>query len=233
MRRLILSVFMLSFLIYAKAQNANDFVNLGEDQVEQYTENQIETAQNNIEATENTINGINESIGHLNTVLSLYNDAQDLYNASQSLASGECAPDFATSENAMMSSACRSGSECEQCYLSAMRQLNFVRRQLGRLNCIYQNTKNFTNSAIAFGDNASGIHAVTGLAWQQARGEIVASMNHFKQTYDNKYIGLMGTLERALKDIDRCEAQYGQEGWYQRSGFIYFEFMKDKYKRDD
>lgn len=233
MKKILMAAALLLVTRSSFGQNANDLVNLGEDQINQYSESQIEQAQADIEATENSISGINDALGHLNTVLSIYNSAQDLYNASQALSNGECAPDFATSENAMMSSECTRGSECEQCYLGAMRELNFVRRQLGRLNCIYQNTKNFTNSAIAFGDNASGIHAVTGLAWQQARGEIVASMNHFKQTYDDKYMGLMGTLEKALKDIDRCEAQYGQQGWYQRSGFIYFEFMKDKYKRDD
>jgi hypothetical protein len=61
----------------------------------------------------------------------------------------------------------------------------------------------------------------------------VDAYNHFKQTYDNKYRDLMGSLQRALMAIDGCERQYGMTDWYQRFGFIYFEFMKDKYKRTD
>ena len=227
MKKLFLYLVCFSSLT-AFAQNEGDV-----DVVRQMGEDDVSRAEEAGQNTANAASAINDAIGHFNTVLGLYSSAQDLYNSSRVLSNGECSPDFATSENAMMPSSCRRESECAQCYRSAVGELSFVRRQLGRLSCIYQNTKNFSNSAIAFGDNASGIHAVTGLAWQSARGEIVASMNHFKGTYDNKYRDLIGSLERALKAIDRCEAQYGQEGWYQRSGFIYLEFLKDKYRRND
>ena len=105
--------------------------------------------------------------------------------------------------------------------------------QLGRLWCIYTNTKNFNNAAIAFGDNTSGIHAVTGLSWQYARAGIVETYNHFKGTYDSKYIALIASLQRALMQISSCENAYGEPDWYQRFGFIYYEFMKERYKRID
>jgi hypothetical protein len=34
-------------------------------------------------------------------------------------------------------------------------------------------------------------------------------------------------------DMAICEAQYGTPDWYDRFGFIYFEFMRDAYKRKD
>lgn len=210
------------------AQNpgdANVVQQMGEDDVRR-----AEEAGNN---TSSTAGAIGDAIGHFNTLMDLYGSAQDMYNSSRALSNGECAPDFETSETAMMPTNCRRGTECGECFISATRELNFVRRQLGRLSCIYQNTKNFNTSALAFGDNASGIHAVTGLAWQNARGEIVQAMNSFKGTYDRKYIDMIGSLERALKAIDRCESQFGEDGWYQRSGFIYLEFLKDKYRRED
>lgn len=215
-----------SLTVWSQNEGDNDVIRqLGEDDVTRLEQNnQIDAAGRG---------AVDDAIGHFNTVMGLYNDAQDLYNSSQTLSNGECSPDFTTSDNAMLPSSCPRVGECAECYRSAVGELNFVRRQLGRLGCIYQNTKNFTTSAIAFGDNASGIHAVTGLAWQNARGEIVASMNHFKGTYDRKYIDMIGSLERALKAIDKCESQYGQDGWFQRSGFIYLEFLKDKYKRND
>ena len=210
------------------AQNPGDA-----DVIRQMGEGDVAAAAEAGRNTQHTASAIGDAIGHFNTVMDLYGSAQDMYNNSRALANGECAPDFTTSDNAMLPRGCRRESDCGECYRSAMGQLNFIRRQLGRLGCIYQNTKNFTNSAIAFGDNASGIHAVTGLSWQHARGEIVQTMNHFKQTYDRKYIDMIGALETALKAIDRCESQYGQDGWFQRSGFIYLEFLKDKYRRND
>ncbi len=227
MKKLLLSLICFSYLIVV-AQNPGDA-----DVVRQMGEDDVARSEEAGNNTSNAASAIGDAIGHFNTVMGLYGDAQEMYNNSRALANGECSPDFATSDNAMMPSNCRRNSECGECYRSAMGQLNFIRRQLGRLGCIYQNTKNFTNSAIAFGDNASGIHAVTGLAWQNARGEIVQTMNHFKGTYDRKYIDMIGALENALKAIDRCESQYGQDGWFQRSGFIYLEFLKDKYKRND
>ncbi len=227
MKKLLLFIICFSCLNLL-AQNPGDadvVRQMGEDDV-----NRAEEAGNN---TSNAASAINDAIGHFNTVMGLYGNAQDMYNNSRALANGECSPDFQTSDNAMMPSNCRANSECGECYRSAMGQLNFIRRQLGRLGCIYQNTKNFNNAALAFGDNASGIHAVTGLSWQYARGEIVQTFNHFKGTYDRKYIDMIGALENALKAIDRCEAQYGQDGWFQRSGFIYLEFLKDKYRRND
>ena len=222
-------VILLSLLfITAQAQNDGDV-----DVVRQMGEDEISQLEERIQNTEHVANAIDDAIGHFNTSWDIYNSAQEMYNASQALSQGECSPNFSTSNDAMLPSSCPRRGECADCYRTAVTQLNFVRRQLGRLSCIYNNTKNFTNSAIAFGDNASGIHAVTGLAWQSARREIESEFVHFKQTYDNKYTDLIGALERALKSIDRWESQYGQQGWFQRSVFIYLEFMKDKYRRED
>ncbi|MEQ1675161.1 MAG: hypothetical protein ABL876_00590 [Chitinophagaceae bacterium] len=176
---------------------------------------------------------IDDALGDLNNYLSTLRDIADAYRGMQNFSPGECAPDFATGGAAMMPSTCDGNSNCSQCFESAVNELNFVRRILGRLSCIYNNTKRFTQSAIAFGDNVSGIHGVTGLSWQNARGGIVQEYDNFKQTYDRKYTDLMGSLQRALMAIDGCERRYGLTDWYQRFGFIYFEFMKDKYKRTD
>ncbi len=33
--------------------------------------------------------------------------------------------------------------------------------------------------------------------------------------------------------LSTCEAQYGVPDWYDRFGYMYFEFMRDKYRRSD
>lgn len=224
MKKISITLLLSVLTLFSMAQLSNAVSQMNEDELSRMQQ------QNGSDAN---VNGsIGDALGHLNNFMGIARDAQDLYNNSRTLSNGECSPDFSTSSQAMMPTGCTS-PECRDCFTRANNELTFVRRQLGRLSCIYNNTKNFNNSAIAFGDNASGIHAVTGLAWQNARAEIVAEFNHFKQTYDNKYIDLIGSLERALKSIDQCERSYGQQDWYQRFGFIYLEFLKDKYRRND
>lgn len=205
----------------------------GDDLFTSFNEGVTERIENNEEESQNNQSSADAALEGLNDFFNIMNSIDDLYSASDALSNGECSPDFNTSSQAMMPSTCAGNSGCGECYTSAVNKLNFVRRQLARLSCIYNNTKNFNNAAIAFGDNASGIHAVTGLSWQYARAEIVETFNHFKQTYDKKYIDMIGALSDALSDINSCENQYGERDWYQRFGFIYFEFMKDKYKRTD
>ncbi len=176
---------------------------------------------------------VEDAITELQGYLDWLEERRDEWNAIQNFEPGACSPDFSASSGAMMASTCAGNPECGECYTRAVGELNFIRRQLGRLSCIYANTKNFTTSALAFGDNMSGIHAVTGAAWQSERGGIVAEFNQFKQTYDRKYTDMMGALQRALMGIGTCEAKFGLPDWYQRFGFVYFEFMKDKYKRTD
>lgn len=176
---------------------------------------------------------VNDAYESLQGYLDWLEERRNEWNAVQNFEPGACAPDFNASAAAMMASTCADNAGCGECYTKAVGELNFIRRQLGRLRCIYNNTKNFTESALSFGDNMSGIHAVTGMAWQSQRGGIVESFEHFKQTYDRKYTDMMGALQRALMGISECEQQYGLPDWYQRFGFMYFEFMKDKYKRTD
>jgi hypothetical protein len=176
---------------------------------------------------------VEDAITELQGYLDWLEERRDEWNAIQNFEPGACSPDFSASSGAMMASTCHGNPECSECYTRAVGELNFIRRQLGRLSCIYANTKNFTTSALAFGDNMSGIHAVTGAAWQSERGGIIEEFNHFKQTYDRKYTDMMGALQRALVSIGTCEAKFGLPDWYQRFGFVYFEFMKDKYKRTD
>ena len=126
---------------------------------------------------------------------------------------------------------CMNAETCSECYYQARTEFNNVRYTLEELATIYSCTKKFTDAALAFGDNASGIHGVIGLAWQNERRGIEKSISDLEKAYDAKYSELMKRLAEAMQQLNICEAKYGVEDWYDRFGFIYFEFMKDKYKR--
>ena len=111
--------------------------------------------------------------------------------------------------------------------------MNNVRKNLARMSCLRVNTKTYVESAIAVGDNVSGLHGAMGIAWHNERKGIKAGYEKFKKTYDTKYVEMMESLETALRQINQCEAEFGLKDWYQKAGFIYFEIMKEKYKRTD
>jgi len=125
-------------------------------------------------------------------------------------------------------------SGCDKCYQDAERELNGMRLNLERLRCYYNAYHNFVTASISFGDTASGIHAVTGLAWQNARAGIVAEFENLKHTYDRKRDQMLPNLQLALQHIGQCESEFFHEpDWYARFGNLYYAFMSDRYKRAD
>jgi hypothetical protein len=128
---------------------------------------------------------------------------------------------------------CEDDASCASCYSDARSEFNAVRGTFEQLRVIYQCSMDDINSAIAFGDSASGVHGVSGLAWQAQRARITNSVDGLKNAYDNKYDELRGRLHGSMVEIASCEAQYGEPDWYDRFGYVYFEFLADKYKRSD
>ncbi|HEY0255389.1 MAG TPA: hypothetical protein VGC41_27860, partial [Kofleriaceae bacterium] len=122
---------------------------------------------------------------------------------------------------------------CTECYREAEASLNGMRVNLERLKCYYGAYKRFVDASLAFGDSASGIHAVTGLEWQTQRAGIVAEMDNLSHAYDQKFHDMLPNLEASLRKFDRCETQYFHNAdWYARFGNLYYAFMADRYKRN-
>lgn len=123
--------------------------------------------------------------------------------------------------------------ECASCFMEARRRFNQTRYVFEQLATIYKCTKKFTDAAIAFGDNTSGVHGVAGMAWQAERIKIEKSVEELQAAYDNKYNELIQSLADDMMELNICEAKFGVEDWYDRFGYMYFEFMKEKYQRKD
>ena len=123
--------------------------------------------------------------------------------------------------------------DCEQCFVDARGRFNQNRYTFERLKTIYTCTKNFTDRMIAFGDNVSGYHGVSGLAWQSQKIGVIESVNDLKKAYDKKYSELIQSQQEILQELNECEAAHGIEDWYDRFGYLYFEFTKMNYVRKD
>lgn len=120
---------------------------------------------------------------------------------------------------------------CAGCFTEAREKFNSVRYNLEQLRIIYKCTKDFSKKAIAFGDNTSGVHAVTGLTWQAEKAKIEGSVKRLEEAYDKKYAELLEKLQESMIALAVCEEQFGTPDWYDRYGYMFYEFVKEKYKR--
>lgn len=162
-----------------------------------------------------------------------YEDANDFMDDWQSLDRDEqnCGSGFSDAGAPTVPSSCAEGGACYQCYESAVRKIDFNRFYIERARCITEVNVRMANSAMAFGDTSSGIHAVTGLAWQlEGKPPIKKATEDLKRTYTRKAGQYLQNLEGALQELGQCEAEhFGERDWYQRYGWIYLNFMKAKY----
>ncbi|MFZ1705585.1 MAG: hypothetical protein WAT79_14645, partial [Saprospiraceae bacterium] len=172
-------------------------------------------------------------VGYMSKFVGALPAAEALYNSLRTLNAGACVPDLSISPEAMVPASCSEESECAECFKGVYARHSYTLQKLARIRCIYQNTKEFVNKSVAFGDNMSGIHAMTGIAWQHERVGILKSLADLKVTYDKKYGEFMVTINQELQEIGECEKKVGEEDWFQKYGFIYYGFLKEKYKRDD
>lgn len=176
----------------------------------------------------------------LNSIKDFLESAVNLYNSYKGLSS--CISSTPPAGQPRIPSFCSPPSTnseigddntCAGCFSNAREEFNNVRYLFEQLATIYKCTKSFSNAALSFGDNASGVHGVAGLAWQNERRNIEKSILDLEKAYDKKYAELLQSLSAAMYKLSECEAKYGVEDWFDRFGYMYFEFIKDKYQRKD
>lgn len=123
--------------------------------------------------------------------------------------------------------------DCARCFQEARDEFNQVRYNLEQLRIIFGCTMSFSKKAISFGDNTSGVHGVSGMAWQVQRAKIEASVDQMKKAYDQKYEELIQKLQKAMMELAICEEEFGTPDWYDRFGYMYMEFVEMAYRRKE
>jgi hypothetical protein len=127
---------------------------------------------------------------------------------------------------------CEENPACTECYGGALDKLDNTRYRLERLRAIYTSTHSEAKAKIAFADGVSGFHGMSALAWQRYKIDVMKSLKGLDRAYDSKYVELMEALLDNLKGIAQCEEQVMRvPDGYDRFGFTYYLFMKDRYKR--
>jgi len=166
----------------------------------------------------------------VNKALGTYGAAKGAYDAYKGL--NTCMNSAPPPSMPKIPSFCET-DDCERCFIDARQRFNQNRYTFERLKTIYTCTKNFTDRMIAFGDNVSGYHGVSGLAWQSQKIGVLKSVGVLKESYDKKYAELIQSQQEILMELNDCEAAHGIPDWYDRFGYLYFEFTKMNYARKD
>lgn len=167
---------------------------------------------------------------HINDGLEVIESLQELVDAYEALsdADRDLDPNLRPAGAPGVPVSC-TAEECGQCYDAAQAALHAALLRLEKLRILYTRTTDFAEKAISFGDTTSGLHAVSGLAWQKAKKDIEASVESLNGAFDAKKPELMGRLKAALDEIGECEAKhFANPDWYNRFGFMYYETMNAK-----
>lgn len=171
-------------------------------------------------------NGVSNGLNVITQLTDTFSALSDLDHALQdSIRDDHSGPEVPTG--------CGGGSAsgaCTECYTRAYNEINFVRNTLNRLRTILTRTLTYIRNAEGLGDSVSGIHGVSGLSWQYAKGGIEQTKAHLLQTSQAKYEALVQSMRHALDAVATCERTYfNNPDWYNRYGFMYFNFIKEAY----
>lgn len=122
---------------------------------------------------------------------------------------------------------------CGACYTAAETNIDRSRVAFERLRIVASDTKKMASLGISVMQGAG--QAAGGLSALAANDEIQkvnVSLAQFNISYDAKYGELLGQLKTRLDAFEVCETKFfNNPDWYNRFGFIYYQFMSDKYKR--
>ena len=175
-------------------------------------------------------------LGELKMFLSQQESVEAFWKSLQTLSQSEAQPDAAQSGPSLPSScvdnawAVPSNPGC-QCMATAVDKLRKNRQMLEKLRVLVANQKNFVDKAIALGNSYAQLHTLLGLQWIGIRKhDIEEPYAQFKQISNQKHQALMEAIKKDLQDVSACEAKLGEPDWYQKFGFMYYEFLYAAYR---
>lgn len=127
---------------------------------------------------------------------------------------------------------CAEDPDCKACFAPAYGQLNGVRRKLENNRIVLAHYNRRMQTIEDAGRAMGGMHGAAGILFLKNKQEWDAQRASIGGMYDTRYTALMTELQTALRGVEACEAKaYGTTGWYDRFGFMYYEFMAARYRR--
>ncbi len=172
---------------------------------------------------------IDSRINDVNQLMGTGDAAEELIRQYRNL--GSCLRSGPPPGRPRIPSFCAEESTCADCFYRARARFDSSRYNLEKLQTIYDCSTSYLNAAIAFGDNVSGYHGVSGIIWQSKKREIERSMRNLDKAYDEKRVEMLAAFQDNLSSLDECERAHGMEDWYDRFGVMFYNFAEMRYHR--
>jgi hypothetical protein len=186
-----------------------------------------------------------EMLEQLKSFLEHQESVKDFYESLKALSSNEALPDE-TQRGPSIPSSCvdpawkvapedraigSSKYQNCQCMATAVDKLRKNRQMLEKLRIYVANQKVFVDKATALGNSYAQLHTLLGLQWVGIRKhDIDEPYAEFKTIANTKHQQVMGAIQKDLRDISACEVKFGDADWYDKYGFVYYEFLYSAYK---
>jgi len=176
---------------------------------------------------------IKKAMDYFKKALDIAENAEKMWSDSKTLSPNEASPSFGQRGPTMPSScagAAAASQEC-RCFAKSAERLDKNRVMLEKLRVLVANQRDFRDKAIAMGNSYAQLHTLMGIQWVGIRKhDIDEPYDQFKSIANQKHQAVMQAIQESLESISACEAKMGERDWYQKYGFVYYEFLYDAYK---
>jgi hypothetical protein len=173
---------------------------------------------------------LDKSLEQIATVADLAKQALEMYKTLTEI-DESMSPNYEPPGAPDIPSQCMEDPECKICYGDAQAKMNKTRQGLEKLRGIALYTHKMATQGEAFMASAgqSG-GTVSGLGAQTEIQKVDASVAEFDTAARSKREELIGKVKSNLQDISACEKKfYKNDDWYNRYGFMYYQFMIAQY----
>lgn len=127
---------------------------------------------------------------------------------------------------------CRN-ERCQECYRRAVADIDRSRELLIRLRSHGLATVALYRAGDQLAGAVQGAGTASAVVVFASRQRLLDEpFEKFSRTYRAKASGMLSVLEQRLQALGQCEQEhYNVPDWYNRFGFMYMAFMRDKYSR--
>ena len=140
-------------------------------------------------------------------------------------------PDYTPPGAPSVPSKCMENAACRPCYTEAYAKVNKTRKALEKVRAHYDFTHKFSTEGIALMTSvAATAGGPAGIGAAVESRKVNAAVSDFDTVVRNKNVELLTRLQGELMEVNTCEAKYyGNTDWYDRFGYMYFQFMSAHY----